>query len=178
MLTEATIVEPLRSRFGVELADLGGTLLAGEIPLGADVVNRLIARQLAQSHGPVERVTVEPRAGQQLHALVSLSKPKFLPTLTLDLHIEQQPAFPAVPVLGLRWAMPAAGPLAMMVAPVIASFKALPPGIRLDGERILIDLGEILRARGLGDVIRYVASLRVTTREGSFLIEFALRVPE
>jgi hypothetical protein len=177
VVTEAVVVDLLRSRFGLELRDLGGSILAGEIPLRADVVNRLIARQFAQSQGPVASVLVEPRDGQRVNAMVSLKTPKFLPPLKLELHIDQQPAFPTAPVLGVRWSMPAMGPLAAMAAPVIANFKALPPGVRLDGERISVDLGEILRDRGLGDLLGYIASVRVTTRDGSFLIEFALRIP-
>jgi hypothetical protein len=177
-VTEAALVELLRTTLGIELHELAGSLLAGEVPLRADVVNRLIARQLAQAHGPISSVTLEPRELQQVNVALSLKAPKFLPTLKLELHIEQQPAFPTAPVLGLRWSMPAMGPLAMMAAPVIASFKSLPPGIRLDGERIWVDLGEILRAKGLGDLIRYVANVRVTTRHGSFVIEFALRIPD
>ena len=47
----------------------------------------------------------------------------------------------------------------------------------LDGDRIAVDLAELLRWRGLGDLVDYLTLVRVTSREGAIVVEFALRVP-
>jgi hypothetical protein len=177
-VTEAGLADLLRQRLGIELRELAGTILAGELPLRTSVVNRLVARQIAQRPGPISSVHIEPRDGERMDVTLSLSKPKLLPPVKIDVRIERQPSFPDAPVLGLRWSMPRVGPLAAIVAPIIASFKTLPPGIKLDGDRVSVNLAEVLRSRGLGDLLRYVGSVRVTTRDGAFVVEFALRVPD
>jgi hypothetical protein len=176
-VTEAGLADLLRQNLGVELRELAGTILAGELPLRADVVNRLVARQIAQRPGPVDSVHLAPRDGQRIDVSLTLNKPKFLPPVKADVRIETQPSFPDAPVLGLRWSLPHIGPLAAFVAPILGSFRSLPPGVTLDGDRVLVNLVEVLRARGLGDLVRYVGSVRVTTREGAFVVEFALRIP-
>jgi hypothetical protein len=174
---EAGLADLLRQKLGIELRELAGTILAGELPLRADVVNRLVARQLAQRPGPIETVHLSPRDGQRIDVALTLNKPKFMPPVKADVRIETQPSFPDSPVLGLRWSLPHIGPLAAFVAPILASFRSLPPGITLDGDRALVNIAEVMRSRGLGDLIRYVGSLKVTTREGAFVVEFALRIP-
>jgi hypothetical protein len=80
-------------------------------------------------------------------------------------------------VLGLRWTIPGMGALAAFAAPALSYFKKLPPGIRVEGDRLIVDLGELLRSRGLGEMADYITRVHVATREGALLVEFALRVP-
>jgi hypothetical protein len=175
---ESGLADLLRQKLGIDLRELAGTILAGEIPLREDVVNRLVARQIAQRPGPIGSVRLAPRDGQRIDVTLSLDKPRFMPAIDLDVRIEQQPSFPAAPVLALRWSMPRVGPLAAFAVPIVSAFKSLPPGIRLDGDRVFVDLAEILRSRGLGDLIRYLGTVKLTTRDGAFVVEFALRIPD
>ena len=49
-----------------------------------------------------------------------------------------------------------------------ASFIAklnLPPGIRLDAEHVHVDVRELLRQRGLQDLLEHVQQLTVTTED-------------
>ena len=57
-----------------------------------------------------------------------------------------------------------------MAAFPIASF--LPPGLRLEGEHILVDLHALAAQRGFADALTYVRQLRVTTDTGVVVVEF------
>jgi hypothetical protein len=166
--------ERVRALLGIDLPELGGASLGGEIPLSNALVNRLVERQLAGRQLPVTGVRVEAHDGQQL-TIALTPRARFVPSITIAARIDQQPEFPHEPVLGLRWSIPGTGPLAAIAGPIIASFR-LPPGIRIVGDRVLVDVRELLQARGLGELLQYVAGLRVGTREGAVLVRFELRV--
>ena len=161
---------------GIELHELAGSAVGGEIPVSTDVVNRLIARRMATVQGPIAGVRVEAHEGQRMTVTLSLRGRSLIPAVTIAAEIEQQPQFPHPAVLGLRWSMPALGPLARFASPALAYFKALPRGIRLEGDRLGVDLGELLRAQGLGELLGYVTRLRIETRDGGFLVRFEARL--
>ena len=173
-----TIADRVRNALGIDLSELSGGTLAGEIPLTDAFVNRLIAQRLGRSQGPVESARVEAHDNQNLTILVSMRAARMMPPMRIAARIEQQPEFPSPAVLGLRWSMPALGPLALFAAPALAYFKALPPFIRVDGDRIAVDLRALLHAQGIGDLVQYVRSLRVHTRNGVIAVQFELRVPQ
>lgn len=162
---------------GIDLEELRGGTLAGEIPLTEALVNRLIAQRLGRSQGPVESAVVQAHDNQNLTVTVSMRAPRMMPSVKIAARIEQQPEFPDPAVLGLRWSMPGLGPLALLAAPALAYFKALPPFIRVDGDRIAVDLRGLLQAQGLGDLVHYVRSARVQTRTGVIVVQFELQVP-
>src|SRR5688572_8283596 len=162
---------------GVDLNTFSGGSLAGELPLPDAFVNGMIAERLAASQGPVGSAEIRTHEGDQITIQLSMRGSRMMPSVRINARIEHQPQFPQPAVLGLRWSMPAMGPLALFAAPALAYFKALPPGIRVDGDRILVEIGTLLAARGLGDLVRYLTSLRVTTRNGLFVVQFELRFP-
>jgi hypothetical protein len=169
-----TLADITRRFLGAEPAELAGAGVAGEIPVTAAVVNRLIARRLEGSHSPVAAIHVEPQDDHQFLIRLTL-RFRLAPHVTIAARIEQQPAFPQEPVLTLRWTLPGLGPLAMIVSPIVSSF-ALPPGIRIQGDRATVDVRETLAARGLGGLVDYIEGLQLHTREGAFLVRFSLRV--
>jgi hypothetical protein len=169
-----TLADLTRRFLGGEPSELAGAGVAGEIPVTGAVANRLIAQRLEGSQLPVTAVQFEPHDGNEFTIRLSL-RVRLVPAVTIAARIEQQPTFPHDPVLTLRWTLPGLGPLAMIVSPIIASF-ALPPGIRIQGDRVTIDVREVLQARGLGEVADYIEGLQVHTREGAFLARFSLRV--
>lgn len=168
--------ERVRSLLGLELEELQGTRLAGEIPLTDAVVNRVIAARLAGAKLPVSAAHVEALDGNVLRVKIVPSV-RLFPSISAEAHIERQPEFPDYPVLRLRWSIAGAGALARLVAPIIASFKSLPPGIRIEGDVITIDVRELLVARGFGEIIEYVAGLRIETRNGVLLVKFEVSIP-
>lgn len=163
----------LRKIFGDRLEALAGSVVAGEVPVTSELVNRLIADKLATSGAPVTSAEVVVLENDAFTVHVRPRAP--LPMLRLDMVIDRQPELPAQPMLGLRWTVRGLGPLALLAAPVMAYLKKLPAGVRMDGDRVWVDVEEIFRQRGLGDVVPLLTGIRVTTRERRFVIAFELR---
>jgi hypothetical protein len=166
----------VRSLLGIELEGLKGTRLSGEIPLTNAVVNHVIAARLADGKMPISAARVEALDGNVIGIQVVPSA-RLIPSVRLEARIERQPEFPDYPVLRLRWSVLGAGAISRLVAPVIARFTSLPPGIGLDADLVTIDVRELLVARGFGDIIEYIAGLRVDTRAGVFVIRFEVGIP-
>lgn len=169
----------VRSALGLDVdeRELAGGVVSGEIPLTNAVVNRFIAKQLHGARGPVTAARVDALGDDRFAVELQVRAPVPIPTLRIVASIEQQPTFPAPAILGLRWSMPALGPLAMFAGPALGFLKTLPPGIRVDGDWLTVDVAAMLRARGLGDVTRYISSARLRTRAGAFVLQFELKVP-
>jgi hypothetical protein len=170
------VADQVRRVLGIELSDVSGSVFAGEIPLPDRLVNRLIAQRLAGAALPVEAVRVEAHHGGRLTIVVSMRGSLF-PPMTIAAQIEEQPRFPDAPFLGLRWTMAGMRALSLVAAPVLNYFKRLPQGFHAEGDRITVDLGDLLRSRGLGELIDYITRVQVGTRDGAIVVEFALRVP-
>jgi hypothetical protein len=168
--------ERVRPMLGIELPEIAGTLLAGEIPLRNGLVNRLIAQRLATTSTPVAAVRIDAHDGDRLTIVLSM-RGSIMPDVRIAARIEQQPEFPGPAVLGLRWTVPGMGPLSLFAGPALSYFKKLPPGIRVDGDRAEVAFAELLGSRGLGELMDYITRVRITTRDGAILVEFALRVP-
>jgi hypothetical protein len=50
-------------------------------------------------------------------------------------------------------------------------FTTLPPGLRLDGDRLTVDLAQLLDAQDLGWVLRYAREVLVTFEAGRVRIQ-------
>ena len=159
-----------RQRTGIELREFAGSTLAGEIPLSDALVNRMLAERLAQ-HPQVSAVRLQAQPDDTV-AVQIVPRARFMPPMNVTARIERQPEFPPHPLLLLRWSMPAAGPLALFAAPVLGFFKAMPQGVRMDGDRIAVDLRELLRSRGLDDVTALIRKLEIHTKPGGFVVRF------
>jgi hypothetical protein len=165
----------LRELTGVDVGELSGAVVEGELPLTDAVVTRLAARYIPSS-APVSDLRIEALENNQLNIQLAVRGSRMLPQVKIAAVIERQPE-PESPVLGLRWSLPALGPLAMLAAPALSFFKALPPGISVDGDRIAVDIAQLLRSRGFEEVLPYLRRVRVTTRHGAIVVGFAVRVP-
>jgi len=166
-------LDPLRRLFGERLDALAGGVIAAEIPLTAEVVNRLIASRLIRPDFPIASAEVVILEHDSFTVHLRPRAP--IPLLRVDVQIDRQPDLPAHPVLSLRWALRGLGPLALLAGPVLGFLKALPPGIRVEGDRLWVNVEEILRARGLGEIAGLLTRVRVTTNERRFVIAFELR---
>jgi hypothetical protein len=170
------LFDRVRSALGLDLEerDLAGGVVSGEIPLSNAAVNRLIAKQLQSGRGPVTAARVEALGDDRLTVELQVRAP--IPPIRIVASIEQQPVFPGPAMLGIRWSMPGLGPLAMFAGPALAFLKTLPPGIRVDGDWLDVDVAAMLRSRGLGDALQYITTARLRTRAGTFVLQFELRV--
>jgi hypothetical protein len=170
---DPSLLHRLREVAGGNLQELAGTSISAELPLTNAVVNRLIAERLAVMSGPVQAVQVDALDDDTFSAQLSL-RMKIIPAIRVVGRIEEQPQLPQRPVLGIRWSIP--GPLGMLAGPALTLLKALPRGLRAEDDRIFVDVSELLRSQGLGDLLPYISKAQVHTRRGAFVVRFDLRV--
>jgi hypothetical protein len=168
----------LRDALGVEIdeRDVAGGVVSGELPLSNALVNRIAAQQLRARGGPVTAARVDALGDDRFAVELLVRAPVPIPPIRIVASIEQQPVFPSPGVLGIRWSMPALGPLALFAGPALAFLKKTPPGMRVDGDWLTVDVAGLLRERGFGDLLRYVTGARLRTRAGAFVLQFELRV--
>jgi hypothetical protein len=167
--------DELRAATGIDLSELDGATASGEIPLTDDLLNRLIAGRLSVREGPIESVHLEARP-RDAFAVRVRPRSGWLPALTIEARITRQPILPESPVLVMHWSVAGLGPLARLAGPALALLDALPPGIRIEGDRAEVDLAELLRAQGHDDVLPLVRHIEVTTDAGRVVVRFAVRV--
>lgn len=170
------VAQVVRDRLGLDLSDLRGANVSGEIPIATDGINRVLAEHAAAGTLPVASLRVETGDSGALTATI-VPKARLLPALRLSLAITRQPAFPADPVLHLRWSMPGLGRLARLASPALSFLGALPHGVAVAGDRATIDLLELLRSRGLDELAGYIEFLECDTRVGAVVVRFRLGVP-
>ena len=154
-------------------AGLAGTEARATIRIAAPLLNEAVAT-FAASAPAIRDVTIRPRAANHIDVHLKLARPAFLPSLNLTLQIERQPQLPDRPELALR--LSGAGGMMRLAGPAITSFGALPPGIRLDGDHLFVDLHEVLRRQGQAELLDYVEQLQVMSEEGSLVLLVQLRV--
>ena len=158
----------LRSLQATGFRDVSGAQFSGKIPVSERLINELVAATLP-AHVPVREAKVHPEAGDRF-AVRLTPKSGFLPSLTIKLTIERQPELPGSPELVLRLAT--LGGLFGLASAAFPIAQLLPPGVRLDGDRIHVDLRAIAAERGAADLIQYLRQLRVHTEEGRLLVHF------
>lgn len=146
--------------------DLAGAHVSASIPVAERLINELVAASMP-SHVPVREAHVHPEAGNRF-AVRLTPKSGFLPSLTIKLAIERQPDLPASPELVLR--MASLGGLFGIAAAAFPIAQMLPPGVRLDGELIYIDLRAMAAQRGAADLFQYLRQVRVTTDDGRAIL--------
>lgn len=168
------MIERLLTLLGVDLRELSGTTVDADIPLTPALINRKIAEYLARADGKVSAVVVEPLAGDALNVHVRM-KASLVPPLPVRLLIAGQPEWPASPVLVLRWSLAGGlGVLARAASPVLSMFGSLPPGVRVDGDLIGIDIAEVLRSRGAAWLVPLVKRVRVHTSDAGVSVKIGL----
>ena len=143
--------------------DLRGAEVSATVPISERLLNDLVRESLPDSI-PVRDLHVAPLSGDRVVVRARVGSASFLPPLKVTVLIDRQPQLPTTPVLGLRLEMSA---LMSFAAPVLRFLDALPPGIRVDHDRILVDIAALLDRRGLGRYLAYVQALEVHTIDGA-----------
>jgi hypothetical protein len=155
----ATLLVNLRDR---KFRDLAGARVSGSIPISERLLNEIVAATMPKNL-PVRDVSVRPEQGNRFSVRIS-PKAAFLPQLTVKLEIEKQPQFPTSPELVLR--MATMGGLLGLAGAAFPIASMLPPGVRLEGERIILDLRALAHREGVVDLLELVRELEITTEEG------------
>jgi hypothetical protein len=155
--------------------DVAGSRVAARVPVSRSLLNRIAARALEGTKTPIRTVDIQPRAGDRLDVVVTVTWP-FVPPLKIAVTIERQPEFPAAPVLVLRWSL--FGGLGAIAARFISGLDRLPPGIRLDGERLLVDIPALAAGSPASLVIPYVTALALHTLDDRAVVDLEAAIPE
>jgi len=143
------------------------------IRVGEALLNEAAASFIAAS-SVVRSVVLHPRAGNEIGVQLKLAKPAFLPAFNVTLHIDKQPELPANPELVLR--LSGAGGLLRLAGPAIGSSGALPPGVRLESDRIHIDVGRLLAQHRQAELLDYVEQMQVMSEDGRLVLAVQFRV--
>jgi len=154
-------------------AELAGSDARATIRIAAPLLNEAAAT-FAASTPAVRDVVIRPRTSNHIEVGLKLARPAFLPSLNLTLLIERQPELPQSPELVLR--LSGAGGMMRLLGPAISSFGSLPPGVRLDGDLIFVNLHTLLRERGYGEMLDYVEQLQVMSEDGELVLLVQLRI--
>ncbi|HET7694180.1 MAG TPA: hypothetical protein VFK57_00580 [Vicinamibacterales bacterium] len=153
--------------------DLAGSESYTVVRLSERLLNEAVAAFVASST-VVRTVTLQPRASNQIDVQLKLAKPSFLPAFSISLHIDQQPQLPEHPELVLR--MTGAGGLLRLAGPALESSGTLPHGIRLEGDRLRLDVRRILQQQGRAELLDYIDQLHVLSEESRLVLAVQLRV--
>jgi hypothetical protein len=167
------ILDDLR---GSGFRDLAGAHLFAHVPVSRALLDRLAA-QAIDGHRAVKRVEIQPRPGDRFDLVVTLAW-ALVPPLTIAVAVDRQPEFPASPTLVLRWSL--APGLDAIASPFTGALNdRLPPGVRLEGDRVLIDVAALAaRYPPLAQALPHLVALRLRTVDDRAAIDLELRVAD
>ncbi len=146
--------------------DIAGARMVADVPVSARLVNELVAASIPPNV-PVRAVVIRPEPNDQFSVRIS-PRATLLPALTLRLGIERQPDFPSFPVLVMR--MQTMGGLFGFASAALPIATMLPPGVRLEGDRILVDLAALAAQRGFAAHLHYVRRLAIHSEDGRVVV--------
>jgi hypothetical protein len=163
----------LREQQSTNFADLAGASASFTIPVSDRLLNRVVADRLPRA-SPVSELQLRADDGNQLTASVKLGRLSFLPAVRVRFVIEQQPDLPASPVLVLRMVLEG---MAALASPALPFLKSLPPGVRLEQDRLHVNLATLLAQYGAADALGFLTALEVTTTAGRVIVSGRLGIP-
>jgi len=154
--------------------DIAGSRASLRIPVARPLLNALVAQLLHGRRAPVKSIDVRPHDHGAIDLIVAVTWP-FVPALKVGLTIERQPVFPESPILVLHWTL--LGGLGTIASRFIGALEPLPPGIKLDGEFIVLDIPVLMQQSSRSAaVLPYIRKLQVLTREGRLVLETDLEI--
>jgi hypothetical protein len=153
--------------------DIAGARASGRIPISSALINRVVAEALQGTKAPIRAIDVRPKNGDQFDLVITVTWP-FVPALKGSFTVEQQPKFPGAPVVVLRWSLlGAAGALASRV---FNAFGKLPPGVRLEPDRLLLDIPMLVGPGLAASALPYVRSLELHTADDRAVLDIEVAV--
>jgi hypothetical protein len=162
--TVRKLLEDLRA---ARFAGIQGARVALSIPIAERLLNDALALALPPTL-PVRNLSVKPLANNQLSVSGSVTNAPFLPPLALTFEIDVQPT---APDWRLRLRMLSLPGLLSMAGSLFKLDTMLPPGVRLEGQRVVVDIRALLEQRGFGDLLPHVDAIRVRSEAGRVVVE-------
>ena len=154
--------------------DIAGSRVKARVPVSRSLLNRVVADALRGTTAPVRSVDIRPRAGDELELLITLSWP-FVPPVKLTFIVERQPQFPASPELVLRWSL--LGAVGAIASRLLASLDRLPAGVRLDRDRLVLDIPTLAGPERAAMLLPVVRSLELHTLDDRVVVDLELEIP-
>jgi hypothetical protein len=162
------ILEQLRaSRF----AGLEGTRASLSIPISERLLHEVVTTMMPAS-APVRDLHIRPQAANRLAVRARASRLEFLPPVTISLAIEQQPQLPDTPLVIRILSLPGL----LSIASSLLSPSSLPQGIRLDRDRVLVDVRQLMEMKGLAELVPLIERLHVASEEGRLRLDLDLKL--
>lgn len=152
--------------------DLRGAEVSATVPVSERLLNEIVQEAMPPS-APVRDIHISPQAGDRFLVRARLGASPLLPAFKVSVAIERQPDLPSSPVLVLRLEL---GALMSLAGPALRFLDALPPGIRMEGDRISVDIPLLLEQRGMRSYLDHLEQLRVNTTDGALVLSFRARV--
>jgi hypothetical protein len=155
--------------------EIAGSRASAQIPFSRALVNRVVAQALRSTSTPVREVDVRPHQGDQFDVVLTLAWP-LVPPLKVAARVAEQPTFPASPVLVFRWSL--LGAVGALASRVIAALDRLPAGIRLDGDRLLVDIPVVAGRGPASTLLPFVKKLELHTIDDRIVLDVELEISE
>jgi len=155
--------------------DFAGANGAFTLPVSDRLVSRFVTDALPLD-GPVRDIDLEARPGNMVIARLKLTRPAFLPSVSVRLLIERQPELPISPVFVVRMELPTG--LMGLAGSAMKMVGSLPAGLRLEGDRLEVDLRVLLERANVSDALEYLESLQLTTDDRRFVIAGRITVQQ
>jgi hypothetical protein len=145
--------------------DLRGADVSASVPISERLLNEIIQESLPRTIS-LRELHVAPQAGDRFFVRARLGTSSLLPPLKLTVLVDRQPDLPSSPILVLKLEM---GGLMAIAGPALRFLDALPPGIRVEHDRIHVDIAKLLEQRGLAHYLAFIRRLEVHTADGAVL---------
>jgi hypothetical protein len=146
-------------------ADLAGADVRVRIPLREGVVNSFLREMVVAGNDSLSELRLTIASGSRLDVLVVSPKIPFVGRVTIPCLLD--PVLIVSPSPMIRVQIVREG-LAGFMAPLLPmAARFMPPGVRLNGGIVTIDLGPPLAARGLSWIIPFI-------KDGTFETEASL----
>jgi hypothetical protein len=155
--------------------EIAGSRASAQIPFSRALVNRVVAQALRGTSTPVREVDVRPHQGDQFDVVLTLAWP-LVPPLKVAVSVAEQPHFPASPVLVFRWSL--LGAVGALASRVIAALDRLPAGIRLDKDRLLVDIPVVAGRGPAATLLPFVKKLELHTIDDRIVLDVELEISE
>jgi hypothetical protein len=169
----SSLIALLREQRATGFPDLAGARASATIPISDRLATRLIADELPRS-SPVREIELRASAGNTITVALRMVGPAIFPRIEIPVHIEQQPSLPEAPTFVFRVALPRG--LAAIAGPALRIFDFLPPGVRMQDDRLIVDLRTVLQRYEAAEALDYLDRLELTTVERAILVRIDARL--
>jgi hypothetical protein len=153
--------------------DIAGSRLSATLPVSRALLNRLVEDALSRTNAPVSRVDIRPHDGDRFDAVITLTW-RLAPPLTVAFSVVGQPQFPESPALVLQWSF--LGGLGLIASRFVGALGRLPPGVRVDEDRLLLDIRTLAAGGPASELLPFITRLELHTANGRAVLDVELHI--